>query len=222
MLVGFRGTKKDIMDLPSKTVIDVLTYLMPGFITAATVYNLTPAPRPIPFERVVLALIYTMVVQVMVLALKETLLLVGTTVMTIGIWTDETQLTWSVVIVILLGLLVAYIANTDKLHSRLRDLGITRQTSYSSEWYGAFSQNRGYVVLHLNGQRRLYGWPEEWPSAPDQGHFVIALAEWLDEENKSIPLTGVEKILIKVSEVEMVELMNPFVENQTEVQDGRS
>lgn len=65
------------MDLPSKTVIEVLTYLMPGFIAAATLYNLTPAPRPIPFERIVLALIFTVVVQVVVLALRESLVWVG-------------------------------------------------------------------------------------------------------------------------------------------------
>jgi hypothetical protein len=142
--------------------------------------------------------------------------------MTVGNWTDETQLVWSVVIAILLGLLVAHLANTDKLHSHLRNLGITHQTSYSSEWYGAFSQNRGYVVLHLAGQRRLYGWPEEWPSTSNQGHFVVSVAEWLDGDHKRIPLTGVEKILIKASEVEMVELMSPLAENHMEVHDGRS
>ena len=48
------------MDIPDQSVITVLTYLLPGFITAALVYSLTPSPRPIPFERVVQALIFTM------------------------------------------------------------------------------------------------------------------------------------------------------------------
>jgi|SRR5687768_1943885 len=198
------------MDLPSKVIIDVLTYLLPGFITAAIVYNLTPAPRPIPFERLVLALIFTMVGQVVVLTLRESFFSVGAAVMTVGDWTDDVQLVWSVFVAILLGLLVAFLANTDSLHAWLRSLHITKQTSYSSEWYGAFSQNRGYVVLHLVGQRRLYGWPEEWPSAPDQGHFVIAQAEWLVDNNETIPLTGVDKIVIRASDVEMAELMSPL------------
>jgi hypothetical protein len=209
------------MDIPGKTIIDVLTYLLPGFITAAIVHNLTPAPRPIPFERVVLALIFTVVGQVVVLTIRESSFLVGeTTKVLIGNWTEETHLTWSVVIAVLSGLVVAHVANTDWLHSRLRNLGITRQTSYSSEWYGALSQHRGYIVLHLVGQRRLFGWPEEWPSSPDQGHFVMRLSEWLDD-GKSIPLTGVDKILIKASEVEMVELMSLVLEDETEVKDGR-
>lgn len=60
------------MDIPSKAIVDVLTYLLPGFITTAILHNLTLAPRPIPFERVVLALIFTMVGQVLVLATQET------------------------------------------------------------------------------------------------------------------------------------------------------
>jgi len=209
------------MELPSKTAIDVLIYLMPGFITAATLYNLTPAPRPIPFERIVLAFIFTVVVQVVILVVRESLFWAGKAVMTIGKWTSETQLVWAVIVAILLGLVVARLANTDWLHSRLRKLGITLQTSYSSEWYGALCQNRGYVVLHLVGERRLYGWPEEWPSAPDQGHFVMAQAEWLDENNQSIPLTGVEKIVIRAADVEMLELMRPSAANMG-IQDGRS
>jgi small-conductance mechanosensitive channel len=206
------------MELPSKTVVDVLTYLMPGFITAAIVYNLTPAPRPIPFERVVLALIFTIAVQVLVLILKTALSLAGSSGINFGPWTDETQLLWSVLFAVLLGLILAYLANTDRLHSYLRKLGITHQTSYSSEWYGVLSQNRGFVVLHLVGQRRLYGWAEEWPSTADQGHFVISLAEWLDGDTR-IPATGVERILIKATEVEMIELMSPLG-IQTEEYDG--
>jgi hypothetical protein len=67
----------------------------------------------------------------------------------------------------------------------------------------------------------LYGWAEEWPSAPDQGHFVIAQAEWLDENNQSKPLTGVEKILVKAGDVEMVELMTPLAPSM-EASNGRS
>src|SRR5437667_64432 len=97
------------MDLPSKTVIDLLTYLMPGFITAAILYNLTPAPRPIPFERVVLALIFTVVVWVLVVALKTSFSVVGERAMAVGDWTDSTQLVWSVLLAVFLGLVVAYL-----------------------------------------------------------------------------------------------------------------
>ena len=87
---------------------------------------------------------------------------------------------------------------------------ITKETSYPSEWYSAFSRlSDCYVVLHLNGRRRLYGWPSEWPSSPKEGHFFIQDGEWLLENNEREPIEGVVAILISVSEVEMVEFLPP-------------
>ena len=60
----------------------------------------------------------------------------------------------------------------------------------------------------MKGQRRLFGWPEEWPSRPDEGHFRIAKAEWLEDDGR-IPAEGVAAILIPAGEVEMVEFMDP-------------
>ena len=90
------------------------------------------------------------------------------------LWTDATEIVVSVGIALLLGFIAIFFSNTDTLHRFARFLRLTRETSYSSEWYSAFHHNTDcYVVLHLHGQRRLYGWPEEWPSRPDQGHFRI-------------------------------------------------
>jgi Family of unknown function (DUF6338) len=106
-----------------------------------------------------------------------------------------------------LGLLAAIITNTDLLHKRLRRLGITQETSYPSVWYSTFQRkNNCYVVLHLIGGRRLYGWPEEWPNFPNEGHFRIAQPEWLVDD-KRIEAKGVEAILVPSSAVEMVEFL---------------
>jgi hypothetical protein len=209
------------MEIPDQAVINVLTYLLPGFITAALVYSLTPSPRPIPFERVVQALIFTMLVQVGVIAVRFVLLWLGPQVGIWGEWTDNVRLVWSVVLAGGLGLLLAWTANKDKIHAALRWAGITCQTSFSSEWYGVFSKSKRYVVLHLTGQRRLYGWPEEWPSTPGKGHFVMMQAEWLLKEGARLELTGVNRILIRAEDVEMVELIEMPATLQ-ETQDGRS
>ncbi|MGE0702960.1 MAG: DUF6338 family protein [Vicinamibacterales bacterium] len=209
------------MNIPDQSVITVLTYLLPGFITAALVYSLTPNPRPIPFERVVQALIFTMLVQVGVIGVRFVSLRLGPQVGVLGAWTENVRLVWSVVLAGGLGLFVAWMANKDNVHGALRWLGITCQTSFSSEWYGVFSRNKGYVVLHLTGQRRLYGWPEEWPSTPGQGHFVMMQAEWLRDGERA-ELTGVNRILIRAEDVEMVELMEVTDTPPQEAHHGRS
>lgn len=203
------------MDLPSKTIVDVLTFLLPGFITAELLYALTPAPRRIPFERVIQALIFTLIIQVIVAATRFGFLWAGRQATPWGPWTDTVALGWSVGFAFALGLFLVWAANSDRIHRVLRELRITHQTSYSSEWYGQFCRHEGYVVLHLTGNRRLLGWPEEWPSTPDVGHFAMASAQWLEEENgenKIVDLAGVRRILIKAQDVEMVELMEAITE----------
>jgi hypothetical protein len=208
------------MNLPSKEIIDLLTYLLPGFIAAAILYNLTPSPRSAPFERIVEALIFTVVVQIVVLSIKVFLAFGGRHFFAAGEWTDDSRLVWSVIVATVMGLLLAQWANHDSLFSLLRRIGITHQTSYSSEWFGAFSQNQGYVVLHLVGQRRIYGWALEWPNSPATGHFVLTWAEWLDGD-KRIPIAGGGRMLIKGSDVEMVEFMNATPTQNMETASGR-
>lgn len=214
------------MDMPSQTIIDVLTFLLPGFVTAQLLYTLTPAPRPVPFERTVQALIFTVVVRAALSGVEVSMLELGARFGSIGVWSAQAKITWSLGIASLLGIVFAWVDNTDRFHGLLRKVGITHQTSLSSEWYGALSQARGYIVLHLVGQRRLYGWPEEWPNLPDRGHFVIGEAEWLIDEQR-LPLAGVERILIRAQDVEMVELMQveETPESSTDIQEnpnGRS
>jgi hypothetical protein len=120
----------------------------------------------------------------------------------------------------MLGHVVVWAANTDRVHLALRKAGITCQTSFATEWYGALSKNDGYVVLHLKGDRRLYGWAEEWPSAPEKGHFVISQGEWLSEKG-AIALEGVRGILIRAEDVEMVEMMRKVANPSEEGNNGR-
>jgi len=163
-------------------------------------------------------------VQAFVVGVETSLIEMGNRVGAIGVWTDRVKLAWSIVLAVLLAIVFAWIENTDKLHRLLRAFGITHQTSFSSEWFGALSQAKGYVVLHLTGERRLYGWPEEWPNTSDRGHFVMAEAEWLVDDRR-IALANVERILIRAQDVEMVELMKVMEaadSTAAERPDGRS
>jgi hypothetical protein len=189
----------------AKDFVILLQYLLPGFVAAWIFYSLTSFPKPSQFERVVQALVFTIFVQSLVTVIKKLLLLVGSNWSTFT-WNSSSNLIWSIMSALALGICFSYFANNDKIHKKLRDFGITRETSYPSEWFGAFLKKITYVVLHLDGERRLYGWPIEWPSEPEKGHFVLVQASWLDGENQ-IPITGVESIMVNVRDVKMVEFM---------------
>ena len=190
------------MNWAADGVIDVLTFLLPGFVAATLFHSLRPHAGLSAFERVIQALIFTMVIEIIFTIVIEVI-----TGPLTGI--EDWKPALSVAIAAVLALMVAYVLNNDLMHKVLRRCRITRETSYPTEWYSSFSRHeKCYVVLHLKGQRRLYGWPQEWPSRPEEGHFRITLGEWLVEDNERIPVTGVEATVIPVHEVEMVELVN--------------
>ena len=190
-------------------IIVALSYLLPGFLAAWAFHSLSGHTKPNPFERVIQALIYTMLVQALVVSLEGVFLLVGKHGFAIGDWSEDVRLVWSVLIALGMGTTFAYFANTGKLHSFLSRRSITKETSHPSEWYATFNERETFIVLHLDGNRRLYGWPVDWPSDPNAGHFSISNAEWLLEDGVSrLELTNVDVILIPTSEVKMVEFMN--------------
>jgi len=203
------------VDLLSNEIISVLTYLLPGFVAAWVLYGLTAFPKPSQFERIIQALIFTIIIQGIVNLIKIISLQIGSNLFCIGRWTSDINLVLSVFVAIIMGLVFTYYANNDKFHSLLRKFKITQLTSFPSEWYGSFCKNKTFIVLHLNDGRRLYGWPVEWPNQPNNGHFSIAMAEWLtDNPNETIKLDMVKNILIDASDVKFVEFMK-YQEDET-------
>ena len=206
------------MDWTSSDIIAAIYYLLPGFVAAWVFYGLTAHPKASPFERVVQALIFTVIVQGLVAVVSWVLCTVGTFV-TVGVWSRDCALAWSVLLAFAVGLLFAWFANTDICHRLLRKWKITSRTSFPSEWFSAFSREPRWVVLHLSGDRRLYGWPEEWPDHPDVGCFVIDQPEWLLDDGQRAPLYGVDKTLVSAADVEMVEFLKRDEEMAAERED---
>ena len=192
-------------------LINLLNFLLPGFITSFLFYSLTSFPKKTEFELVVMALIYTVVINSIVEVLSWGLIALGTTGFSIGEWSSTAKVLWSIFLAVLFGLFLSYFYNNDLLHKFLRKRKITNQTSYPSEWYGTFSETRLYIVLHLNDRRRIMGWPLEWPSSPKNGHFVLENAAWLNEDDEKHPieLNNVEKIILDAANINMVEFIKP-------------
>jgi hypothetical protein len=196
----------------SKDILALLTQLMPGFLTAWVVYGLTTYTKPSQFERIVQALIYSFMVSALV-AVAEPLLLLAGQFVRLGTWDSSAELIASAVLALALGFLLSFFMKNDVFFRQARRLGLTSRTPFPSEWYGAFAARPPrYVVLHLEGGRRITGYPIEWPTEPTSGHFKLTDAAWLDDLNNEIPLDTNDSILIAAKQVEMVE----FLKNMSE------
>ena len=186
-------------------IVGVLAFLLPGFVAAAIFYSLTSHPRPGAFDRVVVALVFTLIGQTITSYALSAFVGAEESAGAIEGW--EPGL--SILVAIVLGSCASGVSNSDLPHRILRRLRLTRETSYPSEFYSTFAQygSRSFIVLHLRGERRLYGYAEEWPSDPKDGHFCVTEAKWLGDENKETPLEGVAAVLVPATEVVMVEFL---------------
>lgn len=200
------------MESFAKDFVSILQYLLPGFVSAWVFYGLTSYPKPSQFERVVQAMIFTLLNQAALTLVEFGLISFGK-LWYIAQWNESSTLIWSIVIALLMGLVFSYYANNDKLHNLLRKLNLTREGSYPTEWFKAFL-NVTYIVLHLTDGRRLYGWPIEWPSAPSEGHFLIEQPSWLLDDGKEAPIRGVKNILVNVTDVKLIEFLEKTWERE--------
>lgn len=207
------------MDQLTNELINLLQYLLPGFISAWIFYSLTSFKKGSQFERIIQALIFNMFIQLIVLFIKKCLFLLGNYLshqdIRIFTWTSNTELTWSIIGAILLGVATSFLANNDIILKKLRDWNLSRESSHPSVWYGALREKVTYIVLHLDGERRLFGWPKEWPPDSEEGHILITNPSWLDGDNQ-IEMTGVESILVDVKEIEYIEFMKTGEEEDSE------
>lgn len=191
----------------SKNVVDLLTYLLPGFLAAWIFYGLTAHLKPSQFERIVQALIFTLVIQAFMPIVEWAANKIGR-YLQLGSWNDSAELTASACLAAFFGLLLAYFANTDKFHRKLRNAGLSTRTSFPSEWFGVLSQKTTYVILHMNDDRRLHGWPKEWPAHPDNGFFYITEPSWKTQDGSIADLKALDGLLINVRDVKWVEFLN--------------
>lgn len=186
--------------------VEILTYLMPGFVAAWVFYGLTSHSKPSQFERVVQALIFTVIIQGLTPIFQWLLELIGQ-VMALRPWDKSAENFVAFCVGVGIGALLAFCTNNDTLHGLLRGRGFTTRTSHPSEWFYVFSKKVTYVVLHMCDGRRLYGWPKEWPIESDKGQFYIMEPSWIDDKGKSIELVQLDGILINAKDVQWVEFM---------------
>jgi Family of unknown function (DUF6338) len=189
----------------SKEIIALLNFLLPGFLAAWVIYGLTNHEKPSQFERTIQALIFTVLIQAAVWLLERTLLWAGG-FLVFGYWENRSTLVASYLLALTLGLLIAKLSQEDSLYSCLRACKLTGKSSHPNEWNDVFSKFPRFVVLHLEGERRLFGWPEVWPSKPHEGHFFLVYPAWQTDEGCK-DITGVEGVLINSKEVKWVEFL---------------
>ena len=199
------------MNLISGEIVDLLKFLLPGFITAAIFHSLTSHRKPSAFERIVSALIFTVLI-------RATISILSSWILTLDKAPDFLPEIFAATV---LGLIASCISNKDWIHKLFRWLRLTDETSYPSEWESTFKDHghKSAIVLYLKDGRRLYGQLVEWPSDPQVGYFRISKVEWIDHENSSTPFEPDSAVvLVPAAEVKMLALAPMIDDSKSEGQ----
>lgn len=185
-------------------LINALVFLLPGVIAATVFYSITAYKKPNAFRQIFHALTFTAIGQLIAALIQTAFANPG------YIWTPALIFALPTASAVLAAVIIAFLSNHDLTHKPLRLLGVTRETAYPA-WHSAFINNPDCAVaLHLKDQRRLFGWPEYWPSQPRKGHFKLINAQWLanapptadNSENHII-----HAILIDVNDIAFIEFI---------------
>lgn len=201
----------------SKEVVALLQYLMPGFLVAWVYFGLTLHVKPQQFERVVQALIFTLVVQVFVTLEEWLFISIGEMTITFGQWTDNSALFASLITAVAVGIVLSVAVHKDIFYTIGRRIGITNRTAHPSEWAGVFHNRKNYIILHMKDDLRLYGWPHVWPSDSKTGHFFVTSPSWQYSDGESQALDSTEGILVDTSQIKWIEFIKPpEIENVNE------
>lgn len=189
----------------SQDVVALLRYLLPGFLMASVYYGLTSHVRPSQFERVVQALIFTVVVQAPwdVLRLLSTHMSPG---FSARIWTSELDLALKLVTALAAGVVSCSLTNKDIVHTKLRKFGVTHRSAYPGEWSMAFTAARSCVIVYLKDGSVVMGWPRQWPTDPRSGHLHLVRTAWLTRRPRCRQVE-IESMLIDVTDVVRVEFV---------------
>ena len=204
------------MSWMSSELVNVLIFLLPGFLTAAIFHSLTPYRKPEAFERIVSALVFTILIQFTTLIVRY--FISKAIELPDLLFQIPIEIVFALPIAVTLGLLFSWLSNNDIPHRNLRNLPwlhITTETSYPSEWHSMFVKHgsKAAIILYLKQDHNLYGRLIEYPKDPKNGYFRITEAVWVTNEGESIPLEiDADAVLVPAAEVKMLALA-PMIED---------
>lgn len=197
--------------MPEKAeALGILLILLPGFATAYLVQLLAARRKQSGLDKVVEALIFSLVLYLF------TLPFFGYTLPIAwhpgdGAHSDSWQIliVWPhlltlAILAIVLGAIYAHSINHNWLTAPFRWLTVSERSARSSVWNDVFSDLKGIVQVGLSDGRTVIGWLRKYSDEDDAHVLFLEEAAWIDSDLKEIPIHGPGILLTKNSGIEYV------------------
>jgi hypothetical protein len=196
----------------------ILLILLPGFLAAYILQSLATRPKQTDLERVIEALIFSLLIYLVYILTSGTGLPVswrlekdaaGNPAYTVeAAWRRLTLLT--LVLPVLLGIVSAWLVEHDLLLRVLRFCKLTERTSRSSTWIDVMTEINSVAQVELADGRKVMGWITYYSVDPDDSSLFLEEAAWVSEENEGdlVPIKGPGILLTKEAGIRSVTFLD--------------
>lgn len=175
--------------------LQILMFLIPGLISATIVDVLIVRGKKKEFERIMEALILSMLIYTIYSFVSGTSPVTLNQLETTGTYSfDRGSLLWLTLLSIGISVLVSCFITTD-LHMRLaRFLRVTTKTARPSVWLDVFHNLKRYIIVEFVDGTRLMGWPSHYSDDPEQQYLFLSEPAWVVEVDGRLKFEKLDKL----------------------------
>ncbi|MBC8357337.1 MAG: hypothetical protein H8E54_00105 [Candidatus Aminicenantes bacterium] len=188
--------------------LQILIFLIPGFISAVILDTLVVRMKKKELGKIIEALIFSMIIYTIYSSIsgKSPISLSKIEESTTLVY-DSKSFLWLALLSLFIPLVLSFLITND-LHMKLaRKLRITRKTARASVWFDVFSDLDKHIIINFENDRRIYGWPMYYSTKPENPYIFLFRPAWI-QEGKFVDL-NIEGILItpeqKIESIEFLE-----------------
>ena len=198
------------MKLTYETV-NLLMLLMPGLLSSSIFNLLRRKVGLTAFDKIVESFLFTFIIYILLNLtygwepLAQAKKVGGEVVYTFT--ADTCLILFTILYALFLPIFWGAIVHYD-LHMRVfRKLKLTDRTSRDTAWDDVFTDEKRFLTVHLEDERRITGWPLYYSNNKDEGFLYLTQAAWLADDNTYIESES-HGILIARDKVDLIEFMN--------------
>ncbi|HPI13626.1 MAG TPA: DUF6338 family protein [Spirochaetota bacterium] len=176
--------------------LQILIFLIPGFISAAILNALIVRNEKKEFAHIVEALMFTMIIYTIYSLMDMRIPVIPGEDQSIEI--EGVSFLVLLVLSVALPTVFAYALHNDVIMQAARKLKITKKTSRDSVWNDAFNEYTTWITIHFKDGSRITGYPRFFSDKMDQSCFYLQRPAWVTQKKGkdiNVPL-NVEGILI--------------------------
>ena len=197
-------TLKDLKEL-----VQVIIFLLPGFLTAKVIDLLVIRRALDSFDKVVQAVVFTFVNMIGFNLLRFAIEhFEGKQLFNRHDFFTAGNLGLMVLCSVSVGFLCAFEMNKEPVLKTIRKWGWTKKTYKPGVWTETFQFAEKFVVVHLQDGRRVYGWPRFYSDQDNERALFLEEASWLNDQNGLLNDPRISIFLDEKSGIQLVEFLD--------------